>query len=158
MQKSSQQLWLATVAVMAGLLAGCDGPTGLDREQEIEFRTDHGSYALGDTLALTLTNHGPRSISPLQLLHCGPEMDRLVNSSWESVDAPMGDVCLLGNSAPLEPGKSLERQIPITIENFQPGAEYRLRVEPGWIEGEDLVTTEVRSNPFTIDPFLPGAG
>lgn len=150
MRRSNSPLfWLVTVPVVAGLLAGCDGPTDLDRDQEIDFRLDLNTYTFGDTATLTLENGGPNPIGPAALIFCGLHMELEVEGSWTSVDPPpAGVVCTRGVT--LEPGEGLEREIPITSDDFELGREYRFVVEQGWFEGEDYVTTVVRSDPFTV--------
>lgn len=133
---------------MTGLLAGCDGPTELDREQEIDFKPDRNTYALGDTATLTLENGGPYPIGPAALFFCGLHMELEVEGSWKSVDAPPGVACTRGIT--LEPDEGLEREIPITSDDFEVGRGYRFVVEQGWFEGDNHVSTVVRSEPFTV--------
>lgn len=150
MRRSNSLLfWLVTAPVMTGLLAGCDGPTELDREQEIDFRLDRSTYALGDTATLTLENGGPNPIGPAALIFCGLHMELEVEGSWKPVDSPpAGVVCTRGVT--LEPGEGLEREIPITSDDFDLGREYRFVVEQIWFENGDPVFVEVRTDPFTV--------
>lgn len=139
-----------TVLVLLGL--ACTTATDPPR-QVVELRADRPSYGVGDTLQLTLTNHGPEAVGPgssAASLFCRVEVEREQASAWQHV-ATLGGVCNLVGLPPLEEGASVQKGIAITPEPFAAPGSYRLSVRVG-VQGPDPFP--IRSNGFTVTPDL----
>ena len=133
-------------AIIAVALLSCATPTE-NELPSVELRTDRTAYVMGDSGVLTLTNDGANSIA--YDLSCTLAVQRMVGTSWESVDR--GTVCLLigGDMPRLAPGASDEQRFQVVAPAFASAGEYRFQLSA--LDTGSRQSFVVWSDSFTVE-------
>jgi hypothetical protein len=84
---------------------------GVQSPAAIQVFTDRNTYAVGDTVSVTITNQGPATIMPHGGVVCDSlwpiRLERSKPSGWEAVPVPQDPVCAAASVALYAPGNSL---------------------------------------------------
>jgi hypothetical protein len=121
-------LYLVMVMTIASAISACASLTDSEFSR-LELETDRATYAMGDTIVLTVTNAGSRPWNFLSADQwaCLTTVERRDADGWVDIVPPEACRDLVTPLSTLQPGARWIEEVAVEGPLFAPGERYRWR-------------------------------